>query len=129
MNDLQFGMVLMNGITYGGLLFMCASGLTLIFGLMNVVNMSHGVFYLVGAYMGLTVLEITGSWVLAIIAGGIGTAVVAGFLKSDYQRYSSGDIRRNPQKCDCTGSDTGQCRSRIHQISSDTVDYPGHCDC
>lgn len=94
MNDLQFGMVLMNGITYGGLLFMCASGLTLIFGLMNVVNMSHGVFYLVGAYMGLTVLEITGNWVLAIIAGGIGTAVVAGLLKLSLFDRVLGDSNR-----------------------------------
>ena len=52
----QIFIVFMNGLTYAGLLFMCASGLTLIFGLMQIVNMSHGIFYLVGAYAGLTIL-------------------------------------------------------------------------
>jgi branched-chain amino acid transport system permease protein len=46
---------LMNGMTYGALLFLVASGFTLIFGLLRVVNMSHGAFYLLGAYVGYTV--------------------------------------------------------------------------
>ena len=67
----QIFIVFMNGLTYAGLLFMCASGLTLIFGLMQIVNMSHGIFYLVGAYAGLTILGVTGNWVLAILTAGI----------------------------------------------------------
>lgn len=86
--------IAMNGITYGGLLFMCASGLTLVFGLMQVVNMSHGIFYLVGAYLGLTVQQATGSWVLGILAGGMGTAGVALLLKLTLFERVLGDSQR-----------------------------------
>ena len=90
----QVFIILMNGITYGGLLFMCASGLTLVFGLMQVVNMSHGIFYLVGAYVGLTVQQRTGSWLLGIIAGGIVTALVAFLLKISLFERVLGDSQR-----------------------------------
>ncbi len=86
--------VVLNGITYGGLLFMCASGLTLIFGLMQVVNLSHGIFYLVGAYTGLMVQQLTGNWVLGILAGGVGTALVALLLKVSLFERVLGDSQR-----------------------------------
>lgn len=86
--------IIMNGVTYGGLLFMCASGLTLIFGLMRVVNMSHGIFYLVGAYLGLVVQQVTGSWVLGIVAGGIATAIIACLLKLSLFERVLGDSMR-----------------------------------
>lgn len=73
--------VFFNGITYAGLLFMCASGLTLIFGLMKVVNMSHGIFYLTGAYIGFAVNKYTNNWFLAILCGGIAVAIIAVLLK------------------------------------------------
>lgn len=91
---MQFGMILMNGITYAGLLFMCASGLTLIFGLMNVVNMSHGVLYLTGAYLGLVVQQLSGNWVLGIIAGGVITAVICLVLKLSLFDRVLGDSNR-----------------------------------
>ncbi len=53
---------LMNGVTYGALLFLVASGFTLIFGLLRVVNMSHGAFYLLGAYVGYTVAAWLSGW-------------------------------------------------------------------
>lgn len=84
----------MNGITYGGLLFMCASGMTLVFGLMQVVNMSHGIFYLFGAYIGLTVQQRSGSWLLGIVAGGIATAVIALLLKISLFERVLGDSQR-----------------------------------
>lgn len=74
-------MVLMNGLTYAGLLFMCASGFTLIFGLMRVVNMSHGVFYLIGAYIGSVVMRYTGNWYLALIVGALVVAGIAILFK------------------------------------------------
>ncbi len=86
--------VFMNGVTYAGLLFMCASGLTLVFGLMQVVNMSHGIFYLVGAYLGLAVQQASGSWVLGILAGGGGTALVALLLKISLFERVLGDSRQ-----------------------------------
>lgn len=67
--------VVMNGLTYAGLLFMSASGLTLMLGLMRIINMSHGVYYLMGAFAGFVVYNWTGSWFVAIIAGGVFVAL------------------------------------------------------
>ncbi len=63
-------MYLLNGLTLAALLFIVASGLTLSFSLMRVVNLTHGAFYLAGGFVGLTVLQKTGSWVLAVFAAG-----------------------------------------------------------
>jgi branched-chain amino acid transport system permease protein len=63
----QFWLIeLFNGISYGALLFLLASGLTLIFGVMRIVNLSHGAYFLVGGYIALSVIRTTGSWVLAV---------------------------------------------------------------
>jgi branched-subunit amino acid ABC-type transport system permease component len=66
--------LVLNGLTHAGLLFVLGSGLTLAFGLMRVVNLSHGGFYLLGGYLGLTVFRATGNWFLSLLAGGIGIA-------------------------------------------------------
>jgi branched-chain amino acid transport system permease protein len=55
-----------NGISYGALLFLLSSGLSLIFGVMRIVNLAHGSYFLLGGYIALTVIRRTGSWVLAI---------------------------------------------------------------
>jgi branched-chain amino acid transport system permease protein len=68
----------LNGISMGALLFLLASGFTLTFGLGRVVNLAHGAFYLLGGYLGLTVLKLTGSFWLALLGGGLGI-VVAGW--------------------------------------------------
>jgi len=65
----------------GALLFLLASGFTLIFGLARVVNMAHGAFYLLGGYFGLTILRLTGSFWLALLAGGVGIIVVNYFIE------------------------------------------------
>lgn len=67
---------LFNGVTMGALLFLVASGFTLTFGLMRVVNLAHGALYLLGGYIGLTVLRATGSFVLGALVGGVAIAVV-----------------------------------------------------
>jgi len=69
--------VILNGITYSMLLFLIASGLTLIFGLMGVVNFAHGALYALGAYLAVSVVNATGSFALAfllvpIVVGAIG---------------------------------------------------------
>jgi branched-chain amino acid transport system permease protein len=64
-----------NGVSLAALLFLLASGFTLSFGLMRVVNMAHGAYYLLGGYIGLSVARATGSFGLALVAGGL--AVVA----------------------------------------------------
>jgi branched-chain amino acid transport system permease protein len=71
----------LNGISLAGLLFFLASGLTLIFGLMRIVNLAHGGFYLVGGYIGFTVAIATGSFVLAIVAAALSVAVLGGFTE------------------------------------------------
>jgi branched-chain amino acid transport system permease protein len=67
----------LNGISMGALLFLLASGFTLTFGLGRVVNLAHGAFYLLGGYLGLTVLRVTGSFWLALAAGGAGIVAVS----------------------------------------------------
>ncbi|MGH8867469.1 MAG: branched-chain amino acid ABC transporter permease [Actinomycetes bacterium] len=67
---------ILNGLSFGGLLFLLSAGFTLVFGLMRIVNLGHGAFYLVGGYVGSTVLVTTGSFWLAVLAGGIAVAVL-----------------------------------------------------
>ncbi|MBI2152087.1 MAG: branched-chain amino acid ABC transporter permease [Candidatus Rokubacteria bacterium] len=65
-----------NGVSYGALLFLLAGGLSIIFGMMRIVNMTHGSYYLLGGYVGLTVIWKTGNFVLAILAGALTIALV-----------------------------------------------------
>jgi len=65
------------GLSLASVLFLIASGLTLVFGLMRIVNMAHGAFFILGAYVGIKVSEITGNFVLAVLAGALVVAVVA----------------------------------------------------
>ena len=60
---------LLNGVSFGMLLFLLAAGLSLIFGLMRILNLAHGSYYLLGAYVALSVVEATGSLAVAMIAG------------------------------------------------------------
>jgi branched-chain amino acid transport system permease protein len=68
-----------NGISLGALLFLLASGFTLTFGLMRVVNMAYGAYYLLGGYIGLSIVRAGGSFELAMLGGGL-SIVVLGFL-------------------------------------------------
>ncbi|MFP3913619.1 MAG: branched-chain amino acid ABC transporter permease [Actinomycetota bacterium] len=56
----------LNGLSFGAVLFFLASGFTLIFGLMRITNLAHGGFYLVGAYIGITMVGITGNFGIAL---------------------------------------------------------------
>ena len=60
---------LLNSVQYGLLLFMLAAGLTLIFGIMGVVNLAHGSFYMLGAYLAYSLSALLGSLTLALIVG------------------------------------------------------------
>jgi branched-chain amino acid transport system permease protein len=66
----------LNGISFGMLLFLLAAGLSLVFGLMRIVNLTHGSFYLLGAYLGFTLIERTGSFLVALVAAPLWIAVV-----------------------------------------------------
>ncbi len=66
----------LNGLSYAALLFLLASGLTIIFGLMNVLNLAHGSFFMVGAYVGVSAAQLTKSFTLAVLCGGAAGLVV-----------------------------------------------------
>jgi len=70
----------LNGISMGALLFLLSSGFTLTFGLARVVNMAHGALYLLGGYLGLTVVLATKNFWLALFAGGMGIVLLYYFL-------------------------------------------------
>jgi len=70
---------LVNGLAYGVLLFIMAAGLSLIFGLMNVVNVAHGSFFMLGAFFALTIMKWTGSFWLALALSLI-PAIVVGIV-------------------------------------------------
>jgi branched-chain amino acid transport system permease protein len=72
---------LLNALQYGLLLFLVASGLTLIFGIMGIINLAHGSFYMIGAYMAFTLSSLTGSFVVAIVLGVILSALLGIFLE------------------------------------------------
>jgi branched-chain amino acid transport system permease protein len=65
----NFLIQLLNSVQYGLLLFMLAAGLTLIFGIMGVVNLAHGSFYMLGAYLAWWLASLSGSFILAIVGG------------------------------------------------------------
>ncbi|HEX2216624.1 MAG TPA: branched-chain amino acid ABC transporter permease [Xanthobacteraceae bacterium] len=60
---------ILNGLQYGLLIFLAASGLTLVFGIMGIINLSHGSFYMLGAYLSLTLTSFTGDIFLALALG------------------------------------------------------------
>jgi branched-chain amino acid transport system permease protein len=65
-----------NGLSYGALLFLLASGLSLIFGVMRVVNLAHGSYFMLGGYVGLTVALRTQSFALALLGGAVAIALI-----------------------------------------------------
>lgn len=64
-----------SGLIIGMLLFLVAAGLTLIFGVLNVVNFTHGSFYMIGAYLAFTVYNLTNSYALAVLGAALGVAL------------------------------------------------------
>ena len=66
---------LSTGLIVGALLFLVAAGLTLIFGVLGIVNFAHGSFYMLGAYVALTAYRLSGSFTIAILAAGLGVGL------------------------------------------------------
>jgi branched-chain amino acid transport system permease protein len=88
---MEFLIQILNGIQYGLLLFLLASGLTLIFGIMGVINLAHGSFYMVGAYLAYWLVRETGSLWLALPIGvaisiGIGVLLESALIRRLYER-------------------------------------------
>jgi branched-chain amino acid transport system permease protein len=76
----------LNGLSFSMMLFLIAAGFTLVFGLMKVINISHGSFYLLGAYVGLTILRRTDSFLLATVVGAFAAALVGIAMQSLFLR-------------------------------------------
>ena len=71
----------LNAVQYGLLLFLVASGLTLIFGVMGVINLAHGSFYMMGAYLAFSLAAFTGSLLTTIVIGVVLSAVLGALLE------------------------------------------------
>ncbi|GKT26950.1 branched-chain amino acid ABC transporter permease [Acidovorax sp. SUPP3334] len=83
MNLEFFAISLLNGISYGLLLFMLSSGLTLIFSMMGVLNFAHTSFYMLGAYIAYTLSGLVGFWVALFVA-----PLLVGALGAAFERYA-----------------------------------------
>ncbi len=91
--DTKWILLTLNGLTQASLLFVLGSGLTLAFGLMRVVNLSHGALYLLGGYIGYTVSVATGNWPLAIVAAGATIAILGWVIERGLLfRVRGGDL-------------------------------------
>jgi branched-chain amino acid transport system permease protein len=85
----------LNGLTLASLYFIVASGFTLVFGLMRNVNLAHGSLFLVGAYVGWIVGDLTSSWLLAVLAGFISSAVLGVVIQIIvFRRMQGEDLRQ-----------------------------------
>jgi branched-chain amino acid transport system permease protein len=85
--DLRFWLIqAFNGISYGALLFLLGSGLSLIFGVMRVVNLAHGSYFLLGGYVALSVIQATGSWVLALPVAALVVAMLGLLMERIFLR-------------------------------------------
>jgi len=83
---------MLNGLQLGVMLFLIAAGFTLVFGIMNLVNLAHGSFYMIGAYMFATILQKVGAfWVSIVLA-----AVVTGFVGAVLERVALKPFYRRP---------------------------------
>jgi branched-subunit amino acid ABC-type transport system permease component len=71
----------LNGLAYGVLLFLLSVGLTLIFGMLDVVNLAHGSFYMLGAYAGLGMIAATGDFWLALLAAPLGVGLIGALIE------------------------------------------------
>lgn len=81
----------LNGLQFGLMLFLLAAGLTLVFGIMDMVNLAHGSLYMIGAYLAATLAQATGSFWIALplamaLTAVIGMALEVGLLRRLYER-------------------------------------------
>jgi branched-chain amino acid transport system permease protein len=82
---------LMNGLQLGIMLFLMSAGLTLVFGIMNMINLMHGTFYMAGAFVAATIVKLSGNFVLGLLGGVAGAATLGavvelGLLRKFYSR-------------------------------------------
>src|SRR6266852_5492597 len=81
----------LNSLALGGLLFLLSPGFSLIFGLMRVANLSHGAYFMLGGYFGLTCLRAGLNFWVAVVAGGAAVAVLGGLIERFVLRKLAGN--------------------------------------
>src|SRR5450759_1517794 len=84
-----------NGVSYGALLFLVGSGVSLIFGVMRIVNLSHGAYFLWGGYIALSVINATGSWALSMPVAALAVALIGLVMERLFLRSEGLDYLRN----------------------------------
>ncbi len=84
---------ILNGLAYGGLLFVIASGLNMTIGMMHRVNLAHGALFLVGGYLALDIADRTGNYLIGLLAGVVGAFVIGLVLERFLlQRVADSDV-------------------------------------
>lgn len=84
--------IIVMGLSFSVLMFLISSGLSLIFGLMNVLNLTHGGYYLIGSFVGITIYKWTGSFLFAILLGGISAGLIGFMMERGFLRYLPGQL-------------------------------------
>jgi branched-chain amino acid transport system permease protein len=84
---------LLNGISYASILFLIASGLSLIFGVMGILNLAHGALYMLGAFIGITAATLTHNFLIGAVIGAVGLGIIGLvlnylFLSRLYKQFS-----------------------------------------
>lgn len=91
----QFWIIqIFNSISYGALLFLVGAGLSLIFGVMRIVNLAHGSFFLLGGYVALSVIAATGSWALSLPVAALAVALLGLVMERLFLRSSGLELYR-----------------------------------
>src|SRR4051812_49770099 len=103
---MQFWIVqTLNSIAFGGLLFLLSSGFSLAFGLMRIPNLAHGGFFMLGAYLGATIVYYGGAFLIAVLGAGLrGGPFGLAFERADLRR-----VGRHVQ-----GASAGPLRHSVH---------------
>lgn len=84
-----------NGVSYGALLFLVGAGLSLIFGVMRIVNLAHGSYFLLGGYVAISVIDKTGSWALSLPVAALAIGLVGLLMERLFLRSTGMEHARN----------------------------------
>ena len=83
----QLGLSFLLGISYGMVLFLIAVGLSLVLGIMGVLNLAHGVIFMVGGYIGITVAKLTNNFIYGIFAGALAGGILGLLMERGVLRF------------------------------------------
>ena len=86
---------ILNGLQFGIMLFLMSAGLTLIFGVMGLINLAHGSLYMIGAFIAAAVASATGSFILALVAA-LSAAALAGAIVGSLNQQYVFNRQKNP---------------------------------